>query len=321
MLAYSGRGRVLVKPIDVSDLVREISHLLEVSISKKAVLKLDLASGLPAVEADVTQIRQILLNLLTNASDALEDKSGVIALSTGAVECSREYLEETFHARDLPPGLYVAIEVSDTGMGMDTETVERMFDPFFTTKFAGRGLGLAAVSGIVRAHKGATKIYSEIGRGTTVKVLLPASEKTPSGESLAIRADSQHQGEGLVLLVDDEETVRAVTSAHLRRMGYSVVTASDGLEALEVVRQQANPIALILLDMIMPHMDGHEAFRQIRAVDKDVPVILMSGYTEREATSRFSGKGLAGFIQKPFTMDEFRSLIESVLEPEMSTHV
>ena len=190
MLAYSGKGNFVVEAIDLNRLVEEMGHMLEVSISKKAVLRYNLAQPLPAVEADATQIRQIIMNLVINASEAIGDKSGVIAITTGCLECDEAYLQDVWLTDPIPTGLYVFLEVADTGCGMDEETLAKIFDPFFTTKFTGRGLGMAAVLGIVRGHKGAIKVYSEPGKGSTFKVLLPASRQT----GRAVQRQRQPQG-------------------------------------------------------------------------------------------------------------------------------
>jgi len=322
MLAYSGKGRFVVEPIDLNEFVEEMGHLLEVSISKKAVLKYNFADNLPPIDGDATQIRQIIMNLITNASEAIGDKSGVIALSTGAMECDRTYLDDVHEIlragldEPLPESLYVYIEVADTGCGMDSETVKKIFDPFFTTKFTGRGLGMAAVLGIVRGHGGAINIYSEPGKGTTFKVLFPAGESPENGAVIQRRdtsASEAWKARGTVLIADDEETVRAVGKQMLGRMGFEVLTAADGREAVEVFGDHADEIDCVLLDLTMPHMDGEQAFRQLRRLRPDVVVILCSGYNEQDATQRFAGKGLAGFIQKPYNMAALREKLMQVL--------
>jgi PAS domain S-box-containing protein len=325
MLAYSGKGRFVVEPIDVGGLIEEISHLLEVSISKKSVLKHSLAENLPTFDGDVTQIRQVIMNLITNASEAIGDKSGVIALSTGAMDCDRAYLDDINEVvrasldEPLPEGVYTYIEVADTGCGMDAQTIEKVFDPFFTTKFTGRGLGMSAVLGIVRGHRGALKIYSEVGKGTTFKILFPANELPDNG--FAVRRKDQAEGKdwrgsGTVLIADDEETVCTVVKKMLELMGFSVLTVPDGREALKVFREHANEIVCVLLDLTMPHMDGEEAFRVMRRLHPGVTVILCSGYNEHDATQRFAGKGLAGFIQKPYNMAALRKKLMEVLRDE-----
>lgn len=318
MLAYSGRGKFIVQRINLTKLVEEMSHLLEVSISKKVILRYDFTTPLPAIEADATQIRQVVMNLITNASDAIGDRSGVITIATGVIEVDTEYLSETYLDDNLPGGYYVYVEVTDTGEGMDEETRSKIFDPFFTTKFTGRGLGLAAVLGIVRGHKGAIKVYSQAGRGSTFKVLVPCSDD-PESEAWSEpnRKVTGWKGSGTVLVVDDEETVRAVSKRMLEAHGFEVITASDGRQGVEVYLANQAKVRLVLLDMTMPRMDGEEAFRELRRIDPSVCVLLTSGYNEQEATHRFLGKGLAGFIQKPFTPQTLLSKVRETLEPEV----
>ncbi len=315
MLAYSGKGRFVVEPLDLGLVVEEMLHLLEASVSKKAHLRLDLAPGLPRVEGDATQLRQVLMNLILNASDAIGDRSGVVSVRTGAMRCDRAYLDGSFMASDAPAGPYVFVEVSDTGVGMERATIERIFDPFFSTKFTGRGLGLAAVLGIVRSHRGAIKVRSELGRGTTVRVLLPpAADERVAGSALqgeTARAPTARAG--VVLLVDDEETVRAVGRAMLARLGFEVVAARDGREAVEVFASDPRRFACVLLDLTMPRMDGDECFRRLRELRPEVRVVLSSGYNEQELLARFAGKGLAGFIQKPYHIDELAAALDRVL--------
>ncbi len=322
MLAYSGRGRFVIEPIDLGRLVEETAHLLEISISKKAVLKYNLADNLPSIDGDATQIRQIIMNLLTNASEAIGDRSGVIALSTGAMDCDRAFLAEADEdlgaGRDEPlhEGTYVYLEVADTGCGMDKATIGKIFDPFFTTKFAGRGLGMSATQGIVRGHKGTIKIDSELGKGTTFKVLFPASELPANGSAIRPRDQGVAegwQGEGTVLIVDDEERIRVVIKKMLGRMGFDVLTASDGGEGVEVFREHADEVVCVLLDLTMPHMDGEETFREMRRIRPDVKVILCSGYSMHSITQRFAGKELAGFIQKPYKMAALKEKLIAVL--------
>ena len=313
MLAYSGKGRFVIEPVNLNEIIAEMSQLLEVSISKSAALRCHFAPDLPAVEADATQLRQIVMNLLTNASEALGERSGTISLTTGVEVCGPEGPPRTWAGEKLPGGPYVFLEVSDTGCGMDKETVEKIFDPFFTTKFTGRGLGLAAVLGIVRGHRGAMRVYSEPGQGTTFKILLPAVP----GPARALHPDApaaDWRGSGLVLLVDDEETVRTVGERMLRRAGFDVRLARDGQEALECFRAEGDRIRCVLLDLTMPRMNGEECFRQMRALRPDVRVVLSSGYNEQDAVNRFAGKGLAGFLQKPYHFSRLLEVIRAVFE-------
>lgn len=314
MLAYSGKGTLIVEPVQLSVLVSDITRLLEVSISKKCVLRFNLMEDLPACRADATQLRQVIMNLIINASDAIGDRSGVIAITTGVAWCDSDYLAENFVDDTLAEGLYVHLEVADTGCGMSADTRARIFDPFFTTKFTGRGLGLAAVLGIVRGHHGSMRVYSELGRGTTFKLLLPAE---PQLEPLAVPAAAESaawHGTGGVLVIDDEESIRALTRHMLVKMGFEVSTASDGREGVEVFRDLAESNPLVLLDLTMPHLDGVATFALLRRIRPDVRVILMSGYNEQSIDTHFAGKGLVGFIQKPFRLSELRQLVRSVVD-------
>lgn len=313
MLAYSGKGKFVVEPISLNDVISEIGHMLDVSIPKNVVLRYDLANTLPAVEADVSQMRQVLMNLVINASEAIGEKEGLITLTTCTTYCDHSYFEKTNIHEDLPNGEYVGIEVADTGEGMDAATVARIFEPFFTTKFTGRGLGLAAVLGIVRGHKGALKVYSEVNKGTTFKVLLPASKESAIAYETESVLESKWVGKGTVLLVDDEEVLLTVTSKMLNRLGFEVITAPDGVEALELFKENLDDICCVILDLTMPNMNGEECFRELRRINENVRVILCSGFNEQEATQRFVGKGLAGFIQKPYRFGALSGKLRDIL--------
>jgi PAS domain S-box-containing protein len=320
MLAYSGKGKFVLEAIDLNEFVGEMGHMLKVSISRKAVLKYNFADNLPHFEGDATQVRQIIMNLITNASEAIGEKSGVIAISTGAMHCDREYLESTDMGtrgvphETLPEGMYLYFEVADTGCGMSTETQNCLFDPFFTTKFTGRGLGMAAVLGIVRGHNGSIKVYSEEGKGSTFKVLFPAAEAVEPASRRKKSAElPAWRGEGTILVADDEDTIRAITKTMLERIGFTVLTAPDGREALEIFRSHEE-IGCVLLDLTMPHMDGEQTFREIRRIRPETKVILLSGYNKQDATQRFSGKGLDGFIQKPYNSALLIKTVRHVLD-------
>jgi two-component system cell cycle sensor histidine kinase/response regulator CckA len=312
MLAYSGKGKFVVKNLDLSNLVRDMTSLLDVSISKKVVLRYNLAPTLPAIAVDPSQLRQVVMNLVINASEAIGERSGVISLTTGFMECDESYLRTTFVSEQGAPGTYVFLEVTDTGCGMDKNTQARIFDPFFTTKFTGRGLGLAAVLGIMRGHRSAIKVYSEPGKGTTFKMLFPASNESVVPEA-PLPENARWTGSGLVLLVDDEEAIRSVAKRMLERIGFRVITASDGREAVEQFRHHAGELACVVMDLTMPHMDGDVASREMRLINTSIPVILSSGYNQQEITARFAGKGLAGFIQKPYQLIQITEAIRSVL--------
>jgi len=310
MLAYSGKGKFVVENINLNTLLEEMLHMLEVSISKKAVLRFNPHQSLPTVEADATQLRQIIMNLVINASEAIGDKSGVIAITTGCMDCDQSYLKDVWLDENLTDGLYVYLEIADTGCGMDKATMANLFDPFFTTKFTGRGLGMSAVLGIVRGHKGAIKVYSKLNKGTTFKILLPASDRPAE----LFNGDSHHddwQGSGTVLLVDDEETVRGIGKEMLQELGFTTITANDGREAVDIFKT-TREIDFVVLDLTMPHMDGEQCFRELKQLKPDVKVIISSGYNEQEVTQKFVGKGLAGFIQKPYKLSVLKEAIKKI---------
>jgi PAS domain S-box-containing protein len=314
LLAYAGKGRFLVTRIDLRALVEEMGHLLQAVIAKGVVLRYQFAHAVPPVEGDATQLRQVVMNLITNASDAIGERSGIVTLSTSLIHADRGYLAETLFDDELVPGDYVCLQVSDTGVGMDAATQARIFEPFFTTKFTGRGLGLAAVLGILRSHRGSLKVYSEPGRGTTFKVLLPVAEGPADPIASEVPASVVASGTAWVLVIDDEETVRTVTRRVLERAGYRVLTAPDGVDGLELFRERQGEIDVVLLDVTMPRMGGEETFRQLRLLRPDVRVVLASGYSEQEATSQFAGKGLAGFIEKPFRAVDLLAKLQLALQ-------
>ncbi len=312
MLAYAGKGQFITGPVDLSELVRGMTGRLEVFVSKTSSLEFDLASGLPTFQGDSTQIRQLVTNLTTNASEALGDVSGRILLHTGVVQCDATYLKELFSAVELHAGDYVFLEMSDTGCGMEPTTVEKIFDPFFTTKFIGRGLGLAAVQGIVRSHRGAIEVRSEVGTGTTIRVLFPLVDQLLELEDSDQEELPQFTGR-TVLLADDDPMVLVVARRMLELLGLNVISARDGREATRIFRGRAKEIDFVLLDLSMPHLSGVEALAAMQRIRSDIKVILTSGYNEREATERFAGKGLAGFIQKPYLLTTMQDEITRVL--------
>jgi CheY-like chemotaxis protein len=310
MLAYAGKASIALERVVLRDLVEEMAHLLKTAISKKAILNLNLERGLPPIEADPSQIRQIVMNLIINASEAIGDRSGVITVSVGATRCDEEYLRRTELRETLAPGLYLHLEVADTGCGIGEETRSRIFEPFFSTKFTGRGLGLAAVLGIVRAHNGALKVYSEPGKGTTFKILFPAlTEREDVPRSPESSPPAGWRGKGTILLVDDEESLVALGARMLEHLGFTVLTAADGLQAVDSYRERGKEIDLVLMDLTMPHMDGAEAFEELRRLNPAVRVVLASGYSHEDVASRFAGKGLDGVLQKPYTLAKLRELL------------
>jgi PAS domain S-box-containing protein len=297
LLAYAGKGRFIVQPVDISTLIREIANLIQASIPKQAQLRLELEDGLPCIEADATQIQQLVMNLIINGAEAIGDHVGTVMVTSGVQQVDEYYMKSVPSGYGLSPGRFVFLEVQDTGCGMDQETVARIFDPFFTTKLMGRGLGLAAALGIVRGHHGAIKVYSQPGRGSTFKVLFPAQEQTAqTGSHAAPYRDLT--GTGVVLVVDDEDVVRRTVKTALQRYGYAVLTAANGQDGVDLYRELHDRLTAVVLDMTMPVMGGEEALGHMQSINPNVPVILSSGFNEVEAVQRFAGKGLAAKLKQ-----------------------
>ena len=318
LLAYAGKGRFNVQPLDVSAAVRETSSLLHSAISKRATLSLQLENELPMIAADGTQVRQVIMNLLTNASDALYDHTGEITLRTGTMHASKDYLGECLAADGVRAGQFVFVEVTDTGVGMTTETLLRIFDPFFTTKFTGRGLGLAATLGIVRGHRGALHVQSIPGTGTVFRVLFPVEESREPTNRTPLSVPGIAPRTGTILVVDDEETVRNVARRMLERSGYRVITASDGDEGLQRFAEEESVITAIILDVTMPRMTGTEVLAELRQRGKTVPVVLASGYTSQSLGALIPGSAPPVFVQKPFVTGALLAGIDAALARHFS---
>lgn len=312
MLAYSGKGRFLIEPLDLPHTLEELLPLITPSISRSVRLSLNLPSRLPAIDADKAQMQQLLMNLVINAAEAYEGRPGVVAVSASVCHLAEGAMQPLFGLPQLAPGDYVCLEVSDTGIGMSEETRSKIFDPFFTTKFAGRGLGLSAGLGIIRAHGGGIEVESEPGKGTTFRVYFPPSSvaaplEAPEPTSADLR------GDGTILLIDDEETVRNTAAAALESYGYKVVAASDGECALGIFSRNGQEFSLVVLDLTMPVLDGEAVLKRLREIHPDVRVVLSSGFSASEATRRFADKGLSGFLQKPYTAQALALAVRNAL--------
>ncbi len=312
MLAYSGRGQFEKRSLNLNALIQENLHLFEVAVLKNVQLRSLPAEPLPTIEGDVGQLQQVIMNLIINAAEAIGERLGTVRVTTGVQEVSAEDDQLwRYTGEPLAPGEYVVLEVSDDGSGMSVETLSKIFDPFFTTKFTGRGLGLAAVLGIVRGHRGGLSVDSEVGRGTTFRLLFPAGGEA-SSEPIAPRAAAPAGASpGLVLVIDDEAPVREAVADILEIEGVQVVGAATGAAGIDLYRDRVAEIGLVLLDLSMPGMTGDETLRRLREINPDIQVVLSSGYSEAEATRRFTGLGLVGFIQKPY---DAASLVEVVRE-------
>jgi signal transduction histidine kinase/CheY-like chemotaxis protein len=315
LMAYSGSVALDPRPLDLSRLIEEMTDLLQISVSKKGVLRFDLSDDLPAVKGDSSQIAQVTMNLVANASEALGEESGTIEVRTGVMRGDLGGRSGVYVHDDLPDGPYVYLEVSDSGCGMDDATRRQIFDPFFTTKFTGRGLGLAVVLGIVRGHRGAIRVDSEPDRGTSFRILFSPTDQAAEPVAPTRRPDGQWRSQGTVLVVDDDPDVRELIGEMLDRIGFAVLTAQEGSEGLEMFRKHHHDIDVVLLDLTMPGISGEEALRRIRRIQPDQLVVLMSGYSKEFATSRFEAP-VGGFLQKPFTHDSLaEALRETLREP------
>jgi PAS domain S-box-containing protein len=308
LLAYTGRGKFIVELVDLSELSRETAVLLRATISRNVELQLDLAVDLPAVEADITQLQQVVMNLVINAGEAIGEENGWVRVRTGV-----EDIDASFSGAIVPgeirPGRYVWLEVRDNGCGMDEATRARIFDPFFTTKFTGRGLGLSAVAGVVRSHGGMLMVESAPGHGALLKIWLPATSLRKSkGPSQIVQ---ELMGRGTILLIDDEDAVRRVAKSALEHYGYTVLLAEDGYRAVDIFSRSSEQVLLVILDLAMPGMRGEETFRRLKAIRPEVPILLCSGFDELEAARRFQKGGIAGFLQKPYTVVQLAEKVKS----------
>ncbi|HWB97796.1 MAG TPA: response regulator [Bryobacteraceae bacterium] len=312
LLAYAGKGRFETHSIDLSELVREIAGLVQAAIPKNVQVHLSLAPDLPAIEVDVAQIQQVIMNLVINGAEAIGDEPGTVRIYTSVRELRSADLATLTLPYEITEGLYVVMEVQDTGTGMDEVTITKIFDPFFTTKFQGRGLGLSAVQGIIRGHKGALKVDSAPGKGTTFQMFLPALQQ-PVAALPVDPIPSDLRGRGTILVVDDEPIVRATACHALRKYGYSVLEAEDGRVALRVFLESPQ-IDVVLLDLTMPMMSGEETLHEMKRIRPEIKIILTSGFNEVEATRHFTGGGLAGFLQKPYTARALATQVKTALE-------
>jgi nitrogen-specific signal transduction histidine kinase/CheY-like chemotaxis protein len=314
MLAYAGRGRFALQLIDLNMLLHDMQAPLEVTIPKTAKLELALATSIPAVLADESQIRQLVMNLVFNAAEALAEGVGAITLHTGIAECTAEDLARTVFSPQLPGGRYVSLRVTDTGHGMSPETAARIFDPFFSTRFTGRGLGLAAVVGIVRSHKGALRVSSTVGSGSTFELLLPAQDGAPALPPESI-SPSTHASQGkwrttgTALVIDDERGVRDLVRSVLQRSGMTILEADNGERGIATFDELGEDVRIVLVDLTMPGLDGRETLAAIRERRPDIPAVLMSGYSPADLINSASH----AFLQKPFTPAALRSVVKRLL--------
>lgn len=318
MLAYAGRGTRERKVVDLTELVGSMGQLMEVSVGKGVVIERELSEDLPGVEVDSSQIHQVVLNLLTNAAESMEGRSGKVYLRTGVVPCDAETLARSVLPHAFEPGEHVFVEVEDRGCGMSPTTREKMFDPFYTTKATGRGLGMAAVLGIIDAHSGALLVSSEEGRGTAVRVLFPAASCRPlAAAPSGTTPISDFWGKDrLILVADDEAGVRHLARVALEAWGFRMLSAVNGREAVELYRAHGAEIAAVLLDVTMPVMDGIEALSLLRLQNPRIRVILSSGYQGRAREDSIHSKYPT--LQKPYRLRDLRWILHQTLAEEVA---
>ena len=315
LLAFAGKGRMTTRLIHLSQLVEDMRPLLKSICSKRAEFHWHLDHDSAMIEGDPGQIRQIVLNLVVNGSDALGEAPGHIWVRTGIITVDTHELKSMLYSGELSEGSYVHLEIQDSGCGMTKDVLQRIFDPFFTTKSTGRGIGLAAVVGIIRKHKGAITVHSTVGEGTTFRVLFPSHTNShTSSEEVTSAATPTFESKATVMIVDDMDAARKVAQRIISRAGMQTLEASNGQQALELYKEHGSNIDLVLLDLTMPQKDGIETFRELQHLDEDVRVVLMSGYNEIEATKTISGKGLCGFLNKPYRSEEVIDMIRQALQ-------
>lgn len=321
MLAYSGRGTFVVRPLHLEKVARETVELARVGLPKKISFQYDFEESLPPVMGDVSQMHQVIMNVITNAAEAIGEDIGTITVGTRVAALDDNSLSNVYFHADPTPGDYVCLSIQDTGCGMEAEQKTKIFDPFYSTKFAGRGLGLAALLGIVRGHKGAVSVYSEPGKGTVFKLYFPVLKQDSLEKQLPEvnagqeeRTLNKWKSSGMALIADDEEAVRVFTREVLQRHGLTVVTANDGKEAIELYERHKPDIRIALVDLMMPFVNGQEVLEYIRNDNPQVPIVISSGYSEAEILDRFRENPPTNFIQKPYRAMELTRVLKMVLE-------
>jgi len=314
MLAYAGKSSLVQSRINLRILLADMVKMLRSAIPKSITIELDLASGGTEITGDPAQIQQIVMNLIINSADAIGTSNGTIGVALAAMDNRPIQPEIDFFGNEIPAGRYTRLEVSDSGCGMDNETQRRIFEPFFTTKFTGRGLGMSAILGIIKAHNGALQLSSKPGAGTCFRIYFPVASTSCAADA-APSAKPAHSARkaGTVLLVDDEEALRIIGSSLLKAIGFSTMIASNGREALEIFRERGAGIDLVLLDMIMPEMGGVEAYREFRKLSPNIPIVICSGFNVEGFSNDIDGDDFAGSVQKPYNLDQLRDVLMNML--------
>jgi PAS domain S-box-containing protein len=315
MLAYAGKSLFVQNQVDLLSLVEEMVKMLKSTINQNVVIKPDLSTGIPPIKADASQIRQVVMNLIINAAESIGESQGEVKVSLAKSVIKESQSEKDYLGKIIHPGLYVCLEVTDNGCGMDNDTYTRIFEPFYTTKFTGRGLGMSAVLGIVTAHNGALQLFSQLGKGTTFKVYLPVQMSGAGKEGTLDHSSKAEpwQGSGTILLVEDEEQVMQIAKAMLYELGFNVIEARDGKEGLELYQKNAVDITMVVSDMGMPVMDGYEMIRELKKLNSELPIIISSGFGEVDVTSRIPREYISGLICKPYNFAHLSEVLKRVL--------
>lgn len=309
MLDFTGKNVVRMTPVDLSNLVKEMASLLSVAVSKKITVTYGLCENV-VVMADQAQLRQIVLNIILNASEAIGDREGKICINTGFTDRQNEFIKTAIMSNlDSDSDIFAVFEVTDTGSGIAPEMLKKIFDPFFTTKFTGRGLGLSATMGIIKSHHGAIHVASKPAEGSCFRIFLPIANAQAVAENINIENDVELSLNGKLLMADDEETILNITEMMLEPYNVDLLCAKDGKSAVEIFRQHNQEIALVILDMVMPGLNGEEAFRQMKAINSTIPIIISSGYSQDETRQKFGDTKFDGFLQKPF---KIRDLVDQI---------
>ena len=316
MLTYAGKSLMTMKQIKMVELVEDMIRMLKATINQNVTITSDLASAeLPSIQGDASQLRQIVMNLIINAAEAIGEGRGEIRIILAETIVGAEDSEKDHLGRIIPAGQYVCLEVTDNGCGMDDETKQRVFEPFYTTKFTGRGLGMSAVLGIITAHKGALQLFSHTEKGTSFKVYLPVqSSDSAEGNLLQHVSLMQWQGSGMVLLVEDEPQISVVAKSLIKALGFSIIEAANGTEALKLYQENAEQITMVITDIGMPIMDGYELFNKLKERDPELPIIISSGFGDTIVSSRIAAGTAAGFLNKPYSLDQLREMLKRVAE-------
>ena len=322
MLSYAGKAQLTMAQVNMRLLVDDMATMLKSTLPQNVTIELAPSTDSHLVHGDPSQLKQIVMNLIVNAAEAIGDDQGEIRVSMAPLALAAGHSDKDYHGKPIPGGRYLCLEVADNGCGMDEETKWRIFEPFFTTKFTGRGLGMSAVLGIIRSHGGALQLFSQLGQGATFKVYLPIQAGNAPADEVSAQSEpaAPWQGSGKVLLVEDEEHIRFIAVTLLRKFGFGVLEAANGKEALRLYREHAAEIILVVTDLGMPIMNGYELFGELKKLNPELPILISSGFGDAEVSSRIAMDGVAGLISKPYNPDQLRDVLKGVVEGAITTY-